>query len=553
MRLPIRGRVQPPLFPPGLDDPITGVPVAPDPSRDPSFALQKLERALVRAHVDAPDAMTEVEVRRLRYLISFARLTAFEPGAAGPQGTRGRGDVDVTEDLAPWRDTVIDKLTGPLRREQDPAKRLAGAREVYHELEEQQTEQRRLLLERRGKDFSAAELDAEVGYKSLALVLGGGGGAGFVYVGAMRRLIESDIEPDYVIGASIGAILGALFARQTPIPFDDYLEFARSLSYRALLGPEPARRKHGLTSVLSLRLDEFAAPLFERPDGDQMRMEDLAIPYDAVVAGVHQQLFSRLPARFRRQEMAMVKLRSLPVIPIGLGPAIVSRLWQAASFIDSRVVKPLVLGDDDLTRQFNVVDAVSFSAAIPGVLHHETKDPRMVPLLDRFLAEKEVAALVDGGAASNVPVEQAWIKVQRGRIGTRNAMYLALDCFHPQWDPRQLWLTPITRAVQLGMVRNAPYADQLLRMSPTLSPVTLAPSPEALDQAVEWGHASMDEAMVFVNRMLEPVWWEGDAPAYADRSGRRARVSMAPPMRPIIAAAQGSRDALRRFRDRHFS
>lgn len=553
MRLPIRGRVQPPLFPPGLDDPITGVPVAPDPSRDPSFALQKLERALVRAHVDAPDAMTEVEVRRLRYLISFARLTVFEPGAAGPQGTRGRGDVDVAEDLAPWRDVVIDRLTGPLRREQDPEKRLARAREVYYELEEQQTEQRRLLLERRGNDFTAAELDAEVGYKSLALVLGGGGGAGFVYIGAMRRLIESDVEPDYVIGASIGAILGALFARQTPIPFDDYLEFARSLSYRALLGPEPARRKHGLTSVLSLRLDEFAGPLFERPDGQQMRLEDLAIPYDAVVAGVHQQLFSRLPARFRRQEMAMVKLRSLPVIPIGLGPAIVSRLWQAASFIDSRVVKPLVLGDDDLTREFNVVDAVSFSAAIPGVLHHETKDPRMVPLLDLFLAEKEVAALVDGGAASNVPVEQAWIKVQRGRIGTRNAMYLALDCFHPQWDPRHLWLTPITRAVQLGMVRNAPYADQLLRMTPTLSPVTLAPSPAALDQAVEWGHASMDEAMVFVNRMLEPVWWEGDAPAYADRSGRRARVSMAPPMRPIIAAAQGSRDALRRFRDRHFS
>ncbi|MCX6399432.1 MAG: patatin-like phospholipase family protein [Propionibacteriales bacterium] len=557
MRLPrvprLPGPAQVPLFPPGLDDPVTGVPVAPDPAKDPTFALQKFDRALVRAHLEAPDVMTDVEVRRLRYLISFARLTVFEPGAAGPQGSRGRGDVDVSADLAAWRDVVLDRLTGPLRREQTATKRLAGAREAYYELEDQQTEQRRLLLANRAGDFSAAELDAEVGYKSLALVLGGGGGAGFVYIGAMQRLAESDVEPDYIIGSSIGAVLGGLFARQTPIPFDDYLEFARSLTYRALLGPEPARRKHGLTSVLSLRLDEFAAPLFERPDGEQMQMEDLAIPFDAVVAGVHQQLFARLPARFRRQEMAMVRLRSLPVVPIGLGPAIVSRLYQAASFIDSRVVKPLVLGDDDLTRQFNVLDAMSFSAAIPGVLHHETKDPRMGPLLDRLLAEKDVAALVDGGAASNVPVEQAWIKVQRGRIGTRNALYVALDCFHPQWDPRHLWLTPITRAVQLGMVRNAPYADQLLRMSPTLSPVTLAPTPAALDQAIEWGHASMDSAMAFINRMLEPVWWEGDAPAYADRSSRRARVSLAPPMRPIIAAAQGSRDALRRFRDRHFT
>ena len=128
--------------------------------------------------------------------------------------------------------------------------------------------------------------------------------------------------------------------------------------------------------------------------------------------------------------------------PIGLGPQMVRRLWQVASFIDTRMVKPLVLGGDELTRELNIVDAASFSAAIPGVLHHETKDPAMVPLLDDYLASKDVAALVDGGAASNVPAEQAWLKVQRGRIGTRNATYLALDCFHPQLDPRHLWLTP---------------------------------------------------------------------------------------------------------------
>ena len=93
------------------------------------------------------------------------------------------------------------------------------------------------------------------------------------------------------------------------------------------------------------------------------------VPFEVVVAGVHQQLFSRLPARFRRQEIAMARLRSLPVVPIGLGPTMVSRLWQAASFVDSRVVKPIVLGSDELTRQLNVVDAASFSAAIPGVLH----------------------------------------------------------------------------------------------------------------------------------------------------------------------------------------
>jgi hypothetical protein len=538
---------------PDVEDPTVPVPAPVDAVQDPVFTLQQMERALVRAYLDAPHVITPLELRRLRYLIGFARLTVFEPGAAGPDGSRGRGDVDVTDEVEPWRELVVDRLAGPLRREKTNVKRLARAREAFYELEEQASEQRRLLVGRHKDQFSAVELDAEVGYKSLALVLGGGGGAGFVYIGALQRMLEHDVVPNYVIGSSIGAVLGSLFARQLPVPLDDYVEFGKSLTYRALLGPEPVRRRHGLTSVMSLRFDEFAAPLFLRPDHTLMTMEDMAIPFEVVVAGVHQQLFSRLPARFRRQEIAMARLRSLPVVPIGLGPTMVSRLWQAASFVDSRVVKPIVLGGDELTRKLHVVDAASFSAAIPGVLHHETKDHRMIPLLDQLLAEKQVAALVDGGAASNVPVEQAWVGIQRGRIGTRNAMYLALDCFHPQWDPKHLWLTPITRAVQIGMVRNAPYADHLLRMSPTLSPVNLAPPPGALDQSIEWGRASIEPVMPFVNTMLDPVWWDGDAPPRSDRP-RISIASVAPSMKPILeAAAQRSRDALHRFRDRHLT
>jgi len=479
-------------------------------------------------------------------------LTVFEPGAANG-GERGRGDVDLTEELAPWRDTVVRALTGPLRTETDPEQRLVLARDAYFGLEAEQEVRRTELVERHRGDFSVTELDAEIGYKSLVLVLGGGGGAGMVYLGAIQQLLAAGKVPDYVIGASIGAVLGSVLAREVPVPMDDYVEFAKSITYRSLLGPEPARRQHGLVSVMSLRFDEFAAPMFTRPDGQQMRMDDLAIPYDAVVAGVHQQLFSKLPARFRRQELATLKLRSLPHIPIGVGPAMASRLWQAASFIDSRIVKPLVIGGDELTGQFNVVDAASFSAAIPGVLHHETKDPRMVPLLDQWMRERKVAALVDGGAASNVPVELAWRRVGAGRIGTRNAMYLALDCFHPQWDPRHLWLTPITRAVQVQMVRNAPYADHLERMSPTLSPTNLAPAAAAFDLAMKWGNASLAPVMPFIEKMTEPIWWEGEGPVLADRPSLITRVSNAPSMKPIVEASRRSRDAFRDFRDRRFT
>jgi hypothetical protein len=119
---------------------------------------------------------------------------------------------------------------------------------------------------------------------------------------------------------------------------------------------------------------------------------------------------------------------------------------------------------DDLTRDFNVVDAASFSSPIPGVLHHETSDPRMDPIIDTLLDDHDVAAIVGGGgAASNVPVELAWNKVNDGKLGTRNACYLAFESFHPQWNPRHLWLVPITQAIQLQMVRNAPYAATATR------------------------------------------------------------------------------------------
>jgi predicted acylesterase/phospholipase RssA len=518
---------------------------------DPIYRLQRMERRLVRSAVAHPDVLSEEDLRRLRYLISFARLTVFEPGAAGG-GERGRGDVDVAEEVAPWRNKVIDAFAQSLRRQVDPVARLHLARGVLRELEDEQTEQRRVLIERHKSDFSAAELDAEVGLRALVLVLGGGGGAGYVYIGALKRLTETDRLPNYIVGGSMGAILGGIFARQLPVPIDDYLEFAHSISYRGILGPEPRSRRHGLTSVFALRYDEFAASLFAGPDGEQMRMDDLAIPFDCVVSGVRQDLFQRLPARFRRQQIASAQLRNLPLRPIGMGPILTHRLWQLTSFFDTRVVKPMVIGGDELTGQFNVVDAQSFSAAIPGILHHEVKSERMIGLVDRWMAEHKVSAIVDGVAAANVPIEIAWRKLQDGRIGTRNGVVIALDCMHPRWDPKNLWLTPVTQAVAVQMVRNAPYADHLERMEPTLAVPTLAPSTKGMNQAIEWGEASMAAMEPLLDALTAPVWWDGDQPVF-DTHPRAKRTSKAPAMASILEAYGRRRDWWQRTRDRYLT
>jgi len=116
-------------------------------------------------------------------------------------------------------------------------------------------------------------------------------------------------------------------------------------------------------------------------------------------------------------------------------------MWQVAMFFDPRVVKPVALGGDELTRRAG-------RGRRSGVLGRDPRRPalrdrRVGRALDALLGEllerEELAALVDGGVASNVPVELAWRRVQAGKLGSRNALYVAFDCFHPQWDPRHLW------------------------------------------------------------------------------------------------------------------
>ncbi len=520
-------------------------------SAEPALLLQRMENRLIRHQLAEPEVLSAEELRRLRYILNFARLADFEPGAAGPGGSRGRGDVSIGAEIAPWRSRVADTLYGPLREEPDAITALQTARHALAGLAADQDDQRRVLIERHGNDFSSAELDAEVGYKKLVTVLGGGGGAGFVYIGGMQRLLEAGQQPDYMIGASIGSILGSLVSRALPVPIEEYVAWAKTVSYRAILGPERLRRRHGIAGMFALRFDQFAHTLLSREDGQRMRMSDLAIPFDIVVAGVRRQPYTALPSRFRRPALAALQLRSVPFRPIGIGPVVGARMWQVAAFIDLRVVKPIIIGDDDPARDFDVVDAASFSAAIPGVLHHETRDPRMIPILDALCEEKDVAALVDGGTASNVPVELAWKRVRDGRLGTRNACYLAFDCFHPQWDPRHLWLAPITQAVALQMVRNLPYADHLVRFEPTLSPANLAPSVASIDRASRWGSNSVDKAIPLTTALLRPTWWEGDGPPAAQP--KTPPKSVASPMSAVMEAIQVPTNRFARWRNRHLT
>ena len=53
------------------------------------------------------------------------------------------------------------------------------------------------------------------GAPRVALVLGSGGPRGFAHIGVLKVLEENGIKPDLVIGSSVGAMVGALYANGT--------------------------------------------------------------------------------------------------------------------------------------------------------------------------------------------------------------------------------------------------------------------------------------------------------------------------------------------------
>jgi NTE family protein len=67
---------------------------------------------------------------------------------------------------------------------------------------------------------------------TIGLALGGGAARGFAHIGVMRALAAHGIEPDVIVGTSIGAVVGGCYAAQQ---LDDLEAWARSLNVRSVL------------------------------------------------------------------------------------------------------------------------------------------------------------------------------------------------------------------------------------------------------------------------------------------------------------------------------
>ncbi len=151
---------------------------------------------------------------------------------------------------------------------------------------------------------------------STAFVLGGGGALGAVEVGMLRALLERDIRPDLVLGTSVGALNGALLARDPS-----------------------ARVIDRLTDLWRAASEDRRAVYGDRPWRTVRR---------AVSSGTH--VYSAEPLRRRlAEELGDVTFEELPV-----------RLEVCAASIERAAEHWFTTG--------RVVDAVMASAAVPGLL-----------------------------------------------------------------------------------------------------------------------------------------------------------------------------------------
>lgn len=193
----------------------------------------------------------------------------------------------------------------------------------------------------------------------VALALGSGGARGYAHIGVIRELEARGHEVVGLTGASMGAIVGALYAADR---LDDFEEWVRGLNQRDVLrlldvsfAGGGAIRANKLMGVIRGMLDDA-------------RIEDLRIPYTAVATDIR----ARREVWFTRGPVDLA-VRASFAIPSVVTPAVVGgRLMVDGGVTNPVPLEPLASVESDLVL---AVSLTGRRSGLRGSTFQESSDP----------------------------------------------------------------------------------------------------------------------------------------------------------------------------------
>ncbi len=453
--------------------------------------LEEMELALVRAAIADPKLLDAHEEAVLRTALSLARLYKVNH--------EGR-DVGVGAFLQPFREDLTRRLGPVLLPAKGPIQRSALLPHL-RDLKERTINTRDQLVRRFANRLPFEAIDRELRHKALVLVMGGGGGTAYVYLGVMSLLDEYGLQPKLLVGTSMGSILALFRSRMVRFEQDEVVGIVRSLSWRKLFRTLSTENRYGVPAALRLYLRSGLGRYFgvDSRGNDGPKLSELPVKTIIAVSGIRA---GKLPHPLEFYE----KLISLSPRWL-LNPLILPRWFSAIAEFTARpdILTRVHLGADEGTEQFDALDAAGFSSALPGIIHYDVfrNDPRMHSLLNQYMGDHGIARFIDGGLVDNLPARAAWRAVHKGEIGTRNAFILALNGFSMKLTT-PLWLG-LERLAELNVSKNRPFAHLVHDFRKTLGPLVIVPTVEQLLDAVQIGRSALAWDMQVIARVMAPL------------------------------------------------
>ena len=450
------------------------------------------ELALVRKLREDPYFLDPPEFDVLRYALRLAQLSSTGRSPDDLVGRIGYFRLRLLQLLAPALPTESAQLDTALLHQTLP-RVIRFVDEARARIAESQT-------------ASEQEIDREVSSKRLALVLGGSAGSGYVYLGALKRLAQLGIEPAYMVGCSIGALLAVIRARHRSFELAELRQQIGRLRATAIFRPPKMTSRFGLPAALRLDLRPALSEAFALSDGTQRRLCDLEIPVDTLATGVGAGALGRPREEFA--ELVSGDLRGVTSVS-GLGPSALGRVVTAlvSLAMSRRVVAPVFFGADSETQELTALDAAGFSAAIPALLHYDVspEDAASELILNGLFQRRDLIALVDGALVSMLPARYAWDSIEAGRIGTRHCTIVALDATIPRLTGSNALLAPVQRVIAATAHRDRPFWDLRVPFPDAPGMLELFPASGLLDRAIRDGERAFEETAQLLRLLMAPL------------------------------------------------